>query len=1017
MEQLAFLPDPGSLPKAGDADRAIRGHHQWLEAVERAAEPGLVQFARNLADQEAGKALLAAIFGNSPYLTSLIINDPANFLDLLQYGPEKSCAAALAAIRRLGLPLSGKTTTRPVITDEVMTGLRLAKSRAALAIGLADIGGVWPLERITGALSDIAEQALKSVLSHLLREAAARGEITLPQIDDPERDSGFVVLALGKLGARELNYSSDIDLIVLFDEEKLSYQGSQSPQQFVVRLTQNMVKMMEERTQHGYVFRTDLRLRPDPGATPIAVSMHAAEIYYESMGQNWERAAMIKARPVAGDGALGRNFLDRLRPFLWRKNLDFAAIQDIHSIKRQINAHRGGERIAVAGHNVKLGRGGIREIEFFAQTQQLIWGGREPRLRGQATCETLDALVAVGRVNAEVGRQLKAAYEFLRRVEHRIQMVDDRQSHSIPNDPEGVRQIAIFLGYADEAGFSKDLLGHLSRVEKLYGELFGEAPSLAGPGSLVFTGTDDDPDTLKTLTTLGFTDGSAISAVIRGWHYGRYRAMRSARARELLTELMPSLLSALGKTVNPDSAFMNFDEFLKRLPAGVQFLSMLQVNPGLLKLLAEILGSAPRLATYLSANPSLLDAVLNQGFEETLSDAAGLATELDTRLIEARNFEDILEITRRFANDHKFQVGIQTLRAQIDVDVQGAALADIADTVLRRMHREVSKDFARQHGVVPGADMVILAQGKLGARALAENSDLDLVFIYEATDMTALSNGPKPLPASTYYARLSQRLISALASPTAEGKLYEIDLRLRPSGNAGPVATSLDAFRRYHAESAWTWEHMALTRARVVTDHGTLPTRVQGIIRDTLTGKRSPSHLLADIAAMRDRLARAHPGDLLWDVKYLRGGLIDVEFIAQYLQLRHAHDRPEVISAATGEALARLAEAGYLPTDSAQCLIAAERLWRALLGMLRLTVAGPLDEDQAPAGLKTALAKAAGIDTFDALKQHMQATAGAVFAIFKTVIADPTRRASDGRDRTQEGSVQRTATNEEEHKP
>lgn len=1017
MEQLAFLPDPGALPKAADVDRASRGVEQWLEAAERAAEPDLAQFARDLAGQKAGKALLAAVFGNSPYLTRLIVNDPAFFRDLLRRGPDDCCAVAMADMRRLGAPLSGGQEARPATTEEIMAGLRQAKAHAALAIGLADIGGVWPLERITGALSDMAEQSLSTVVSHLLREGAARGEIALPHADDPERDSGFVVLALGKLGARELNYSSDIDLIVMFDEERLVYRGSQSPQQFFVRLAQNMVKMMEERTQHGYVFRTDLRLRPDPGATPIAVAMLAAEIYYESMGQNWERAAMIKARPVAGDHAAGRGFLDRLRPFLWRKNLDFAAIQDIHSIKRQINAHRGGEKIAVAGHNVKLGRGGIREIEFFAQTQQLIWGGREPRLRTQATCETLDALVAVGRVNAEAAQQLKDAYDFLRRVEHRIQMVDDRQTHTIPNDAEGVRQIAVFLGYLDVAGFTQDLIGHLSRVEKHYGELFGEAPSLGGPGSLVFTGTDDDPETLKTLADMGFTDGSAISAVIRGWHHGRYRAMRSARARELLTELMPVLLSALGQTTNPDSAFMNFDEFLKRLPAGVQLLSLLHANPGLLTLLAEIMGSAPRLATYLSANPSLLDAVLSQGFEETLPDAAGLTAELDTRLHEARDFEDILEIARRFANDHKFRVGIQTLRARIDVDVQGTALADIADTVLRRIFIEVSKDFARQHGVVPGGDMVILAQGKLGARALAENSDLDLVFIYQTPDVIALSNGPKPLAASTYFARLGQRLIGALASPTAEGKLYEIDLRLRPSGNAGPIATSLDAFRRYHAESAWTWEHMALTRARVVTGHGALPARVQEIIRETLTGERSPMRLLADVATMRDRLARAHPGDLLWDVKYLRGGLIDVEFLAQYLQLHHAHDRPEVLSASTGEALARLAEAGYLSPDTAQRLIAAERLWRALLGMLRLTVAGLLDEDQAPAGLKTALAKAAGVDTFDALKQHMQATASAVFAIFNTVIADPARRVSDGTDRTHEGSVHRSATSEEEHKP
>lgn len=1004
MKQLAFLPDPALLPKAADPERAGRGIEQWLEAVERAADPALSTFAQDLVNDDGGKALLAALFGNSPYLTRLIVNDPAYFSDLLQRGPGDCCAMLIADIRRLGAtPAEGVPAPS---TDEIMAALRIAKARAALAIGLADIASLWPLERITGALSLVAEQSLSTVVSHLLRDGAARGEITLAHSDDPERESGFVVLALGKLGARELNYSSDIDLMVLFDEEVVHYTGSQSPQQFFVRVTRAMVKMMEERTQHGYVFRTDLRLRPDPGATPVAVSMLAAEIYYESMGQNWERAAMIKARPVAGDKEAGQGFLSRLRPFLWRKSLDFAAIQDIHSIKRQINAHRGGEKIAVAGHNVKLGRGGIREIEFFAQTQQLIWGGREPRLRTQGTCETLDALVAVGRVTPDAAQQLKEAYGFLRQVEHRIQMVEDRQSHSIPNDPEGVRQLGVFLGFPDTDAFTAALLGHLGRVEKLYGELFEEAPSLGGPGSLVFTGTEDDPETLKTLAGMGFKDGSSISAVIRGWHHGRYRAMRSSRARELLTELMPSLLTALGQTAHPDAAFMNFDEFLKRLPAGVQLLSLLYANPGLLTLIAEIMGSAPRLATYLSANPSLLDAMLGQGFEESLPDADALAEELDTRLGQARDFEDILEITRRFANDHKFRVGIQTLRARIDIDAQGAALADIADTVLRRMAVEVAKDFARQHGVVPGGSMSILAQGKLGARALAENSDLDLVFVYDMPDVTVLSNGQKTLPVSTYYARLSQRLISALSAPTAEGKLYEVDIRLRPSGNAGPVATSLDAFRLYHAESAWTWEHMALTRARIVTGDGDLPDRLATVIRDTLTRPREPDRLLVDVADMRERLERSHPGDSLWDVKYLRGGLIDVEFLAQYLELRHGHDAPQVLSASTGEALAQLAAAGHLAADDAQCLITAERLWRALVGMLRLTVAGPLDEEQAPPGLKLALAKAAGVENFDSLKQLMQRTAHSVFAIFNRVIADPARRISGGGIRAPEGSAQ-----------
>ncbi len=989
MEQYAFLPDPASLPKAADPQAASRGREQLRDAIaqigETADDSALTDFVALLTADPRGAALCDALFGNSPFLTQAILADPGDFRSLLVEGPDRRCATALA----------DAASAADGSADELMAALRRAKRRSALAIAAADIAGAWPLERVTGALSELAERTLSLVVAHLLRAAAARGDIVLKNPDMPEQGSGFAVLGLGKLGARELNYSSDVDLFVLFDDEVMDYRGPQSPQQFAVKLARDMVRMMEERTQNGYVFRTDLRLRPDPGATPIAVNVLAAEIYYESMGQNWERAAMIKARCVAGDRAVGEAFIAGLRPFIWRKNLDFAAIQDIHSIKRQINAHRGGERIAVAGHNVKLGRGGIREIEFFAQTQQLIWGGRDPRLRTLATCQTLDGLVAVGRVEAATAAEMKESYGFLRGVEHRLQMIEDHQTHSLPKDDDALRHVALFLGYDGTDAFAADLTMHLSRVEKHYGELFEEAPDLSGGsgGSLVFTGTEDDPETLKTLADMGFKDGSAVSAVVRAWHHGRYRATRSARARELLTELMPRLLAALGKTANPDAAFLNFDEFLKNLPAGVQLFSLFHANPELLGLVAEIMGSAPRLAAYLSGNTSLLDAVLTEGFDDAIPGPEPLAADLDSRLEQARDFEDVLEISRRFANDNKFRVGVQTLRARIDADIQGAALADIADTLIARLYREVSRDFARVHGTLPGGEMAVIAMGKLGGRALAENSDLDLVFVYDAPDMEARSTGEKPLAAGLYYLRLGQRLLSALSVPTSEGKLYEVDTRLRPSGNSGPLAASLAAFAQYHAEAAWTWEHMALTRARLVAGEAGLRARLTSQIRDILTRPRDAERLLTDVDDMRQRLHRARPAASIWDVKDRRGGLIDVEFIAQYMQLRHGHDHPETLSVATGAALAYAAQIGALAPAMGDALIRADKLWRTILGMLRLTVSGNFIEIQAPAGLKAALAAAAGADSFDALKRQMAETASEVQVIFRDVIEDPAQRA------------------------
>ncbi len=985
MEQLAFLPDPALLPKAADDAAAQRGREQLRDAAAQSDDLALKAFIDELTADPRGGALCDALFGNSPFLTQAALADPADFRRLLAEGPDARCAAALS---EAAAAANGSA-------DELMAALRRAKRRSALAIAAADIAGVWPLERVTGALSELAERCLSLVVAHLLRGAAARGEIVLPDAADPERGSGFTVLGLGKLGARELNYSSDVDLFVLFDDEAMQYRGSQSPQQFAVKLARDMVRMMEERTQDGYVFRTDLRLRPDPGATPIAVNVLAAEIYYESMGQNWERAAMIKARCVAGDRALGDSFIASLRPFIWRKNLDFAAIQDIHSIKRQINAHRGGAHIAVAGHNVKLGRGGIREIEFFAQTQQLIWGGRVPTLRTLPTCVTLDGLVAFGRVQPETAEELKDSYAFLRRVEHRLQMVEDRQTHSLPETDDGLRHVAIFLGFDGTEAFAAELTRHLTRVEKHYGELFEEAPDLSAGsgGSLVFTGTEDDPETLKTLAGMGFKDGSAVSAVVRAWHHGRYRATRSARARELLTELMPRLLTSLGKTANPDAAFLNFDEFLKRLPAGVQLFSLFHANPQLLELVAEIMGSAPRLAAYLSGNPSLLDAVLTQGFQDALPSAEDLAADLDARLEQARDFEDVLEISRRFANDNKFRVGLQTLRARADIDAQGAALATIADLLIDRLYRAVSRDFARQHGTLPGGEMAVIAMGKLGGRALAENSDLDLVFVYDAPDMEARSTGEKPLTPGLYYLRLGQRLLSALSVPTSEGKLYEVDMRLRPSGNSGPLAASLAAFAQYHAEASWTWEHMALTRARPVAGEDGLRARLSAEIHAILTRPRDATKVLTDVDDMRQRILRSRAAASIWDVKDRRGGLIDVEFIAQYLQLRHGHEHPTILSAETGAAFAHAAEIGALAPETAATLIQADRLWRTLLGMLRLTVAGSFLEIQAPAGLKAALAAAAGAKDFDTLKRRINETAAEVHAIFRDIIEDPAQRA------------------------
>ena len=625
----ALCPNPDRLPGAGNENAVAAGLERWTDAVRR-LDDDIAQFSMGLVEDPLGHKLLRAVFGNSPFLTHASINEPEIIRIACKDGPDAAFKASLDYLQDDGEPSDQ--------TSAVMRRLRVAKRRAALAIGLADITETWSLDRIIAALSIFAENALQVACTHLLAKAAAEGEIDPPDPAQPERDSGLIVLGMGKLGACELNYSSDIDLIILFDQDIVRYSGRQSMQQFFVRLARDLMRLMDERTEDGYVFRTDLRLRPDPGSTPLALSALAAETYYESMGQNWERAAMIKARPVAGDIAAGERFLEFLKPFIWRKNLDFAAIQDIHSIKRQINAHRGGAEIAVAGHNVKLGRGGIREIEFFAQTQQLIWGGRNPTLRHRTTRDALEALVAAGRVERTVADEMADSYAYLRRVEHRLQMVHDHQTHVIPQSDEELAEIARFMGYDTAAAFATDLTQKLRVVERHYAELFEEEADLSGPGNLVFTGADDDPDTLATLHAMGFQNPVVVSRAIRSWHHGRFRAMRSTRSRELLTELVPRILSTVAKTVDPDAAMLKFNEFLSRLPAGVQLFSLFHANPGLLDLVSEIMGSAPRLSEWLSRNPILLDGVLTHGFFDPAPPAGDMAKELDEALTPKAGF-------------------------------------------------------------------------------------------------------------------------------------------------------------------------------------------------------------------------------------------------------------------------------------------------------------------------------------------------------------------------------------------
>ena len=978
---MPFIHIPGDPPRAADQVMAATNYEHWCDARDQWDDPRLAAFAERIVLDPDGRRLLDAVFGNSPFLSFSLIREPALLQGIVERGFDACLEEIFAVLAGPGLAARDGET--------VMRALRIAKRRAALLIGLADLVGAWDLDRITGQLSRLAETATGLVLDHLLLRAVTAGEIVLPYPETPSRDSGWIVLGMGKLGAGELNYSSDIDLIILFDEAKVDYRGRRSVQEFAVKLARELVRMMEERTADGYVFRTDLRLRPDPGSTPLAVALEAAEIYYEGFGQNWERAAMIKARPVAGDMAAGDGFVAFLRPFIWRRHLDFAAIQDIHSIKRQINAHKGGARIAVAGHNIKLGRGGIREIEFFAQTQQLIRGGREAALRLPRTVDALAALAAAGHIDDQTAAEMRDCYVFLRQLEHRLQMIDDQQTQTLPEDPAKLAALAVFSGFADADAFSQALTGVLKCVESHYASLFEDAPPLSAGGNLVFTGSENDPETLKTIAALGFTHAGGICSQIRGWHHGRVRATRSTRAREMLTELTPALLEALARTADPDAAFHRFDDFLSRLPAGVPLFALFSANPSLLDLVAEIMGDAPRLAEQLAANTTLLDSVLSRDFFDPPAAFAEQTAELDRVLAQYDDYPEMLDGARRWVNEQKFRIGIQTLRNLVDPGQAGRHLSDLAQATLAALTPRVTDAFAAAHGRLAGRGAALIAMGKMGSREMTATSDLDLILVYDTEDGVEASDGPKPLAPSVYYARLTQRLINALTAKSGEGTLYEVDMRLRPSGNAGPIATSLEGFARYHAEMAWTWEHMALTRARVVTGSPELSAAIEDIITRTLASRRDPDSLLLDVADMRLRMAREHKAASPWEVKHLRGGMVDIDFIAQYLELRHAADHPTIVANSSAAVLAQATRLGLLDAASAECLQEAQGLWSAIQQVLRQTVEGSFNETHAPGRLKEILVQATGSTHFEGLCARMAETATAVHALFERIIEGP----------------------------
>ncbi len=900
---------------------------------------------------------LAPIVSASPYLASLAVRDPERLERLVGGEP----FALLADIL-------GRVDAASVLqVNEAGQALRGAKAELHLLTALCDLGGVWTLDQVTTALTRFADAAVQAALA-VVAAAERRADRLIASPIGRGPLPGLFCLALGKHGAGELNYSSDIDISVFYTPADLPLAHGVEAQALAVRLTRALAALLQERTVEGYVFRVDLRLRPDPSATPVAMPTQAALLYYETAGQNWERAAIIKARPCAGDLAAGQAFLAELKPFIWRRNLDYAAIADIGSIKRQIHVHKVDERLAAPGHNLKLGAGGIREIEFYVQTQQLILGGRAPALRSPRTLDALAALEAAGHVSPDAACDLALAYDRLRGWEHRVQMIADEQTHVLPQADLARTAVAALAGFDDLTAFDAQVSQTLERVNARYAALFAEDEDLSGPfGSLVFTGVEDDPETLETLARMGFSHPVQVSGLIRAWHTGRAPATRSPRGRELFTRLAPRLLEAAEATGAPDPAFNRFADFFGRLVAGVQVMSLFLAKPELLHLLVRVMAYAPELASTLARQPGALDALLDARFFDPL-DPAEAATVLDTAVGGASSFEAAMDAARVARRDQAFRIGVQVMSGAAGAGEAGRSFAALADACLGALAPVALRETARIGGEFPG-EVAVIALGRAGSREMTARSDLDLMTLYAAAGPTAAST-LKGWSAEAFYARFTQRLTTALSAPTAQGGLYAVDLQLRPSGRAGPVAVSLAAFSAYHAREAETWEALALTRARVAwASSPAFSEAATEAIVAALRQPRDPIRTAHEVAEMRALVLRERPPSSAWDLKLTPGGLVDIEFAIQALQIVYAAaDGP--LYTGTRTALEALQAAG-LDAATLDALDEALSLQSTLNQLLRMALPDAADPASEPDGFKALLASAAGFETFEELEQAL----------------------------------------------
>ena len=877
-------------------------------------------------------SILATAMHLAPYLDQLYRKNITLIPQILNEDTEELIKTANATL----IDSFGQATTN----DQAMKAIRVFRQNINTIVTVLDI-----LDRVSVAdqiawLSHAADLASTTLANWL--------EITARQKHRLKPESSWAILAMGKLGSGELNFSSDIDLIVLYHTADDDLDSGR----VYVDLARQFAHIMSKPTADGIGWRVDYRLRPNPSVTPVAIRFENAISYYESMARTWERVAFIRARPIAGSIDLAQQFLSEIEPFIWRRYLDYTVIDEM-----KMMLQREPKPQDLSGFNVKKGNGGIRTIEFAVHVQQIIAGGRESELRQRSTIKALATLGHLNWINPETARLLSKHYFQLRRLEHRIQMIHDAHSHQFPRHVAALSDLAQFCGYKDVIAFRQAVHGLTDSVithTAIISDRLGINPArtdISHPISLsLLLDQDDDSNAVaNALSELGFHDVNSISTTCRRWMAGQVPATQSSRSKDILGRFLPEMLIQISKADDPDQAFNAFTRLVENLPIGVQFFSLLESNPNITKVIASLLLASPRMAENLATHSALVDDLLYEEFWQPIAnDIKSMTDTLSEQMAAAKSHEDKLNQLRITLRHWHFRAHVHLITGIIDPSETGLILSNIAEAAIISALPVAQDHIHHRYGSLEKGGLVIMAMGRLGTREMTSSSDLDLVFIHQTPDdeqNQVMTNGDHPIHASLYFTRIGQELINILTAPTAEGKGFEVDMRLRPSGKSGPVTIAFDRFASYQQEHAWTWEHMALIRARIITGfrHENLAEQIESCLARLMKMPRDANKVIADAKDMRKRITTHHPPRSDHDLRLIPGGLIDMDFFAQIMQLLHpcpdGHRYGQAI-----DAIANLTQRGVIADNDGKALLKAMSVLLNLNQIMRLVIIGVHDQ-------------------------------------------------------------------------